>query len=127
MDPTPGKVFLTALERNPNKPPAADEYGWSAKMSEQPVRKPYQKLVQQLGCEFDGKIAGINFSESSIDIEIENADGSTTFLSILPPKLISMRFEKICKCLQGRSKNPSRWSILILCPANGCHETTKTI
>ncbi|EGY28784.1 hypothetical protein Rin_00012500 [Candidatus Regiella insecticola 5.15] len=78
--------MLTAPERDPNKPLAADEYGWSAKMWEQPVRKRYQKLVQQLGREFDGKIAGINFSESSLEIGIENADGSTTFPGDFTPK-----------------------------------------
>ncbi|WP_368565724.1 hypothetical protein [Pseudoxanthomonas sp. UTMC 1351] len=71
--------MLSAPERDPNKPPTDDEYGWSAKIWEQTVRERYQKLVQQLGKEFDGKVAGINFSESSIDIGTENADGTTTF------------------------------------------------
>lgn len=71
--------MLSAPERDPNKPATDDEYGWSAKMWEPPVRERYQKLVQQLGKEFDGKIAGINFSESSIDIGTENADGTTNF------------------------------------------------
>lgn len=71
--------MLSAPERDPNKPVTDDEYGWSPKMWEPPVRERYQKLIRQLGREFDGKIAGINFSESSIDIGTENADGTTTF------------------------------------------------
>ncbi|STQ90499.1 hypothetical protein EV682_10240 [Iodobacter fluviatilis] len=78
--------MLSAPERDPNKPVTDDEYGWSAKMWEPPVRERYQKLIRQLGREFDGKIAGINFSESSIDIGTENADGTTTFPKDFSPK-----------------------------------------
>lgn len=78
--------MLSAPERDPNKPVTDDEYGWSAKMWEPSVRAHYQQLVRQLGQEFDGKIAGINFSESSIDVGTENADGTTTFPSDFNPK-----------------------------------------
>jgi len=71
--------MLSAPERDPDKPLSEDEYGWSAKMWQAPVRERYQKLIRQLGAEFDGKVVGINFSESSMDIGTENADGSTTF------------------------------------------------
>ena len=71
--------MLSAPERDPDKPLSGDEYGWSARMWEPPVRERYQKLIRQLGAKFDGRIAGINFSESSMDIGTENADGSTTF------------------------------------------------
>ena len=78
--------MLSAPERDPNKPVTDDEYGWSAKMWEPAVRARYQQLVRQLGQEFDGKITGINFSESSIDVGTENADGTTTFPSDFNPK-----------------------------------------
>jgi hypothetical protein len=78
--------MLTAPERDPSKPLADDEYGWSAKVWERSVRERYQKLVRQLGKEFDGKIAGINFSESSIDMGVENADGTTTFPDDFDPQ-----------------------------------------
>ena len=78
--------MLSAPERDPNKPLADDEYGWPAKMWEAPVRERYQALVRELGKEFDGKIAGINFSESSIDIGTENPDGTTTFPDDFKPQ-----------------------------------------
>lgn len=71
--------MLSAPERDPNKPVTDDEYGWSAKMWDKPVRDQFQKLLLALGTAFDGKIEGINFSESSIDIGTENADGTTSF------------------------------------------------
>ncbi|MFC4761919.1 hypothetical protein [Dyella koreensis] len=71
--------MASAPERDPGKPLADDEYGWSAKMWEKPVRERYQALIRQLGHKFDGRIAGINFSESSIDIGTEHPDGTTTF------------------------------------------------
>lgn len=78
--------MLTAPERDSNAPLRDDEYGWSARMWEQPLRERYQELVRQLGKEFDGKIAGINFSESSIDMGVENADGTTTFPEDFKPQ-----------------------------------------
>ncbi|MEH3112412.1 hypothetical protein [Pedobacter terrae] len=71
--------MLSAPERDPDKAVAADEYGWSAKMWEIPVRDQFQKLILALGNEFDGKVEGINFSESAIDIGTEAADGTTSF------------------------------------------------
>lgn len=76
----------SAPERDPAKAESGDEYGLSAKMWERPVRDRYQKLIRALGREFDGKIEGINFSESSIDVGTENADGSTTFPSDFSPR-----------------------------------------
>ena len=78
--------MLTAPERDSNVPLRDDEYGWSARMWEQPLRERYQELVRQLGKEFDGKIAGINFSESSIDMGVENADGTTVFPEDFKPQ-----------------------------------------
>ena len=80
------KQSAERAERDPNKPVTDDEYGWSAKMWEPAVRARYQQLVRQLGQEFDGKITGINFSESSIEVGTENADGTTTFPSDFNPK-----------------------------------------
>lgn len=71
--------MLTAPERDPNKVVTDDEYGWSSKMWVKPVRDRFQKLIVELGKEFDGKIEGINFSESSIEIGTENSDGVTIF------------------------------------------------
>lgn len=71
--------MLTAPERDPNKPETGDEYGWSAKMWEEPVRDRFQKLIIALGKEFDGKVEGINLSESSIEIGVEQPDGTTVF------------------------------------------------
>lgn len=77
--------MLSAPERDPNKPQTDDEYGWSAKIWEEPVRERYQKLITALGKEFDGKIEGINFSESSIDIGVEQPDGTTVFPNDFDP------------------------------------------
>ncbi|WP_217899710.1 hypothetical protein [Flavobacterium sp. ov086] len=71
--------MLSAPERDPNKAVTNDEYGWCPKMWVKPVRDRFQKLIFALGKEFDGKIEGINFSESAIDIGTENSDGTTTF------------------------------------------------
>lgn len=49
-------------------------------------KERYQALIRQLGRELDGKIAGINFNESSVDIGTENADGSTTFPADFSPE-----------------------------------------
>lgn len=71
--------MLSAPERDPAKPEAADDYGWVPMMWQPEVRARFQALIRALGQEFDGKIAGINFSESAIDIGTEHPDGSTTF------------------------------------------------
>jgi hypothetical protein len=71
--------MASAPERDQSKPLGANEYGWVAKMWLPAVRTRYQALVQQLGRSFDGRIAGINFSESSIDIGQELPDGSTRY------------------------------------------------
>jgi hypothetical protein len=79
--------MLSAPERDPNKAITDDEYGWSAKMWEKPVRDQFQNLIIALGAEFDGKIEGINFSESSIDIGTENTDGTTSFPPDFDPRV----------------------------------------
>lgn len=79
--------MLSAPERDPNKPPSDDEYGWSAKMWEAPVRARYQALIARLGEAFDGKIEGINFSESSIEIGTEDANGHTRFPEDFDPQV----------------------------------------
>ncbi|WP_439854763.1 hypothetical protein [Pseudomonas yamanorum] len=79
--------MLSAPERDPNKPETDDEYGWSAKMWEKPVRDRFQKLIAALGKELDGKIEGINFSESSIEIGVEQSDGTTVFPKDFDPKV----------------------------------------
>jgi hypothetical protein len=96
--------MLTAPERDPNKPVTDDEYGWSAKMWEAPVRARYQKLIRQLGREFDGKITGINFSESSIEIGTENPDGSTTFPKDFKPKAYVNAIQDNMQVLSGSFK-----------------------
>jgi len=78
--------MLSAPERDPHKAVTDDEYGWSPKMWEAPVRERYQRLIQALGKEFDGKIEGINFSESSIDIGVEDGKGNTTFPDDFKPQ-----------------------------------------
>lgn len=78
--------MISAPERDPNKPVTDDEYGFSAKMWEKPVRDQFQKLILALGAEFDGKIEGINFSESSIEIGSENPDGTTSFPPDFKPR-----------------------------------------
>ncbi|MGL4602950.1 MAG: hypothetical protein ACRCU9_02300 [Iodobacter sp.] len=78
--------MLSAPERDPNKPVSDDDYGLVSKMWEPPVRERYQALIRQLGRELDGKIAGINFNESSVDIGTENADGTTTFPADFSPE-----------------------------------------
>lgn len=78
--------MFSAPERDPNKPHTDDEYGWVSKMWEKPVRDQFQKLIIELGKEFDGKIEGINFSESSIDIGTEKPDGTTVFPTDFSPK-----------------------------------------
>lgn len=79
--------MLSAPERDPDKPASDDEYGWSAKMWEKPVRDRFQKLIAALGKELDGKIEGINFSESSIEIGVEQPDGTTLFPKDFDPKV----------------------------------------
>jgi hypothetical protein len=49
------------------------------------VRARYQALVRQLGQQFDGRIAGINFSESSIDIGEALPSGRTRYPSGFTP------------------------------------------
>ncbi|MBT2375780.1 hypothetical protein [Pseudomonas fluorescens] len=77
--------MLSAPERDPNKPETDDEYGWSAKMWEKPVRDRFQKLITVLGKELDGQVEGINFSESSIEIGVEQPDGTTVFPTDFDP------------------------------------------
>jgi hypothetical protein len=77
--------MLTAPERDPKKPPASDEYGWVAKIWEPTVRERYQLLIKQLGREFDGQIAGINMSETAIDIGVEKPDGRTIYPAEFKP------------------------------------------
>ncbi|MDP9899516.1 hypothetical protein [Variovorax ginsengisoli] len=69
--------MLSASERDPKKPETDDEYRWSAKMWEKPVRDRFQKLIAASGKELDGQIEGMNFSESPIEIGIEQPDGTT--------------------------------------------------
>lgn len=78
--------MLSAPERDPNKPETDDEYGWSAKIWEKPVRDRFQKLISELGKELDGKIEGINFSESSMEIGVEQPDGTTIFPKDFDPQ-----------------------------------------
>ncbi|MDA6072615.1 hypothetical protein NJT12_23625 [Flavobacterium sp. AC] len=78
--------MLSAPERDPNKAITDDEYGWSSKMWMKPVRDRFQKLILALGNEFDGKIEGINFSESSIDIGTENTDEAMSFPADFSPR-----------------------------------------
>ena len=47
----------------------ATGYGWVAKQWNPKVQKRFQKLLTYLGNELDGKIAGINLPETSIDVE----------------------------------------------------------
>lgn len=79
--------MITAPERDPTKPLAEDEYGWSAKVWLHPVRSRYQALIRELGRRFDGKIEGINFSESSIEIGIEETDGTVSFPKDFKPEV----------------------------------------
>jgi hypothetical protein len=67
--------MASAPERNKSRPLGPDEYGFVPKMWLPAVRLRYQALVRQLGQQFDGRIAGINFSESSIDIGEELPGG----------------------------------------------------
>ncbi len=78
--------MLSAPERDPNKPVTDDEYGWAAKMWEEPVRDRFQMLIAALGKEFDGEIEGINLSESSVEIGRELPDGTTVFPSDFAPQ-----------------------------------------
>ncbi|WP_219725960.1 hypothetical protein [Janthinobacterium sp. ROICE36] len=78
--------MLSAPERDPRKPVTDDEYGWSAKMWEAPVRERYQRLIRAPGKEFEGKIEGINFSESSIEIGVEDSKGNTIFPDDFKPQ-----------------------------------------
>lgn len=79
--------MISAPERDPNKPLAEDEYGWSAKVWEKPVRRRFQALIRELGRRFDGKIEGINFSESSIEIGVEKDDGTLFFPEDFNPQV----------------------------------------
>jgi hypothetical protein len=78
-DPCYGGVLrqsmASAPERDKSKPLGPDEYGFVPKMWLPAVRLRYQALLRQLGQRFDGRIAGINFSESSIDIGEELPGG----------------------------------------------------
>ncbi|HJO95428.1 MAG TPA: hypothetical protein QF753_18670, partial [Victivallales bacterium] len=44
-------------------------YGWAAKQWDPKVQERFQKLLTELGKEFDGKIAGVNLPETSIDFD----------------------------------------------------------
>lgn len=79
--------MLSAPERDPEKPATDDEYGWAAKMWEKPVRDRFQKLIAALGKELDGKIEGINPSESSIEVGVEQANGTTVFPEDFDPEV----------------------------------------
>jgi hypothetical protein len=67
--------MASAPERDQSKPLGDDEYGWVPQMWLPAVRLRYQALLRALGKQFDGRIAGINFSESSIDIGEELPGG----------------------------------------------------
>jgi hypothetical protein len=79
--------MASAPERDPGKPLAADEYGWVAQMWRPAVRARYQALLRHLGQALDGRIAGVNFSESSIDIGTDLPDGSTRYPQGFTPAL----------------------------------------
>jgi hypothetical protein len=67
--------MASAPERDKSKPLRDDAYGWVAQMWLPAVRARYQALVRHVGKKLDGRIAGINFSESSIDIGEELPGG----------------------------------------------------
>lgn len=46
--------------------------GWVANMWEPKVRERFQLLLKHLGQQFDGKIAGINLTETAIDLDEKN-------------------------------------------------------
>jgi hypothetical protein len=47
-------------------------YGWATQQWNPAVRKRYQRLLKALADKFDGRVAGVNLPESSIDIDIAN-------------------------------------------------------
>ena len=71
--------MASAPERDKTQPLGADEYGWVPQMWLPAVRARYRALVRHLGQRMDGRIAGINFSESSIDIGEELPGGHTRY------------------------------------------------
>jgi hypothetical protein len=71
--------MASAPERDKTQSLRADEYGWVPQMWLPAVRARYQALLRALGQALDGRIAGINFSESSIDIGEALPDGRTRY------------------------------------------------
>lgn len=65
--------YLVSAEYNNGAVPQCDQkgqvYGWVARRWDMRVRERFQLLVQKLGREFDGVIAGINFQETAIEVE----------------------------------------------------------
>lgn len=55
-----------------------DPHGWVAKQWVPAVNKRFQKLIMQLGKSLDGKIEGINLTETAIDLEPDLAPQSFT-------------------------------------------------
>jgi hypothetical protein len=71
--------MASAPERDKSQALSDEEYGWVPNMCLPAVRARYQALLRQLGQVFDGRIAGINFSESSIDIGEPVPGGGTRY------------------------------------------------
>jgi hypothetical protein len=67
--------MASAPERDKSKPLGPNAYGLVPKMWLPPVRLRYHALLRQLGQALDGRVAGINFSESAIDIGEELPGG----------------------------------------------------
>jgi hypothetical protein len=69
----------SAPERDKSIPLADDEYGWVANLWLPPSNERFQALLRELGRALDGRIAGINLSETAIDIGQELPNGHTRF------------------------------------------------
>ena len=48
---------------------SAIQGGWVARRWDQQVRARYKKLLQELGKKFDGRVAGINLSETAVEFK----------------------------------------------------------
>jgi len=102
---------LVAQVDNPGEGKAAAQ-GWVAMQWDPALRARYQALITALAASFDGKIAGINLPETSIDINQKKAPGFSCdnyFAATLENMLFARNAFKQSSVVQYTNFWPCEW------------------